>query len=240
MAILICAATAKELKALAPELLPPEDKIREMQPMACKLKQRDAIFLVTGTGPVNASLALGFCFGLAHESKTFSIDSVLCTGLAGAFDLIKNPLCSIWRVKTEIWPEYGLNDGARVVARAFRLPLWSRPGKEDIYEKLELDDLDALDIKPDAPAMQWCACASLTVAGATAGFNRKDALWNAWHAELENMEGFAAAYACARAEKPFVEIRIVANKVGPRTKDEKDVAGATRALGEILPALDLL
>lgn len=240
MAILICAPTVEQLHAAAPQLLPPKESIQEMQPMACRLKQREAIFVATGVGPLNAALALGFCFGIEQATDSMAIDSVLCLGLAGAFDLIKNPLCSIWRIREEIWPEYGLNDGSRVIARAFSTPQWVRPGREDVYERLELNDLGALDVKPKAKAEDWCACVSLTVAGATAGFDRKDALWNAWHAALENMEGFAAAYATARAEKPFVEIRVVSHKVGPRTRDEKDVKGATRALGEILPALDLL
>ena len=63
---------------------------------------------------------------------------------------------------------------------------------------------------------------------------------NRYRAELENMEGFAVAYACARAGVPCVEIRAVSNKVGPRAADEKDFPGALAALGRILPALGLL
>lgn len=239
MALLICAATAKELAALAPGVFT-SASIPEMQPLAGRLQGREAIFLVTGVGPVNAALSAGYCLGLAHgghvggEAKT--VDAVLCAGVAGAFDLGAAPLLSVWRVSEEIWPEYGLNDGVRVTARAFSYPLWPRGG-EDIYDRLELSPLAALGCgeKPE----QWRAGASLTVAGVTASFGRRDALWNAYRAPLENMEGFAVAYACARASVPCVEIRIVANKVGPRGRDEKDFDGAIRALGGILPALGL-
>lgn len=83
-------------------------------------------------------------------------------------------------------------------------------------------------------------CRSLTVAGVSASFVRARDLWNRYHAELENMEGFAVAYACARAGLPCVEIRSVSNKVGPRTKEEKDFPGALQALDAVLPSLNLL
>ena len=59
-------------------------------------------------------------------------------------------------------------------------------------------------------------------------------------AGLENMEGFAVAYACARMDIPCVGIRSVSNKVGPRAQDEKDFPGALAALTRVLPALNLI
>lgn len=241
MSILICSATAKELAALAPELFPRPQSMPEMQPMRGQIKHGGAIFLATGVGPINAALAMGLCFGLTHESvgSEVKIDSILYAGLAGAFDLAKTPLRSICRVTQEIWPEYGLNDGTTVTARAFSHSLWDRNGKEPIYDRLELDGIDVL---PNANLKNedWLECASLTVAGVSASFARRNALWDAWHVELENMEGFAAAYAAARAEIPFVEIRVVSNKVGPRSKAEKDFDGALATLGQILPDLNLI
>lgn len=237
MALLICSASTKELSALAKSILP--DKIDEMQPMEINLKNDKAIFMATGVGPINAALAIGYCLGLQYNSSP-KITGVLYAGLAGAFDLNKNPLNSIWRITEEIWPEYGLNDGSSVTARAFSFPLWSRKDGDDIYERILLDDLHALKIKDKSKAYDWGECNSLTVAGTTASFARKDTLWDTWHASLENMEGFAAAYACARAEIPFVEIRVVSNKVGPRSKAEKDFDGATKMLGELLQILGLV
>lgn len=241
MALLICAATPKELAALAPTLFPRPHSMPEMQPMRGPLKHEPALFLVTGVGPVNAALAIGYCLGLMHESTgtDTKIEAVLYAGLAGAFDLSRTPLCSIWRVDREVWPEYGLHDGNTVTARAFRHPLWERKKGEDIYEQLPLADISAL---PHASfkGTPWPACGSLTVAGVSASFARRDALWDAWHMPLENMEGFAAAYAAARAEIPLVEIRVVSNKVGPRGAWEKDFDGALLAMGQILPSLNLM
>lgn len=238
MALLICAATEKEIRALAPQLPP---SLPEMQPARMRIKSGDAIFLITGVGPLNAALAIGMCFGLTHESvgAQIKIDAVLFVGLAGAFDLEQCPLRSIWRVNREIWPEYGLNDGIRVTARAFSHPLWKKESGEEVYEELALADIGDLPgaSKKGEP---WPACASLTVAGVSASFARRDALWNIWHAELENMEGFAAAYVAARAGVPIVEIRVVSNKVGPRGRGEKDFEGALETLGEVLPALNLI
>lgn len=242
MALLIAAATPGELHALAPSLLPKVESIAEMKPLQVKIRQGDAIFVATGVGPINAALALGLCFGLTHQStgSKIAINAVLYSGLAGAFDLETHSLCSIWRVNREIWPEYGLNDGTRVTARAFSHPLWTREDAEDVFEQLELADIPALPGANPKKGHEWPACASLTVAGVSASFSRRDTLWNLWHAGLENMEGFAAAYAAARAEVPLVEIRVVSNKVGPRSKAEKDFDGALETLNEILPALRLI
>lgn len=243
MALLICAATAKELRALAPAFFPVMDAIEEMRPMGVMHKRRQLIFLATGTGPINAALAIGYCFGITWEKSQMesheTIDAVLYAGLAGAFDLRKTPLCSIWRVSEEIWPEYGLNDGHSVTARAFSFPLWARK-EGDIYDRAPLAPLSALHSSPSVDEELWPACASLTVAGVSASFNRAAQLWGAYGAPLENMEGFAAAYACLRAEKPCVEIRVISNKVGPRSRDEKDFDGALKALGRVLPELNII
>lgn len=239
MALLICAATAPELSALAPDILPAP--IPELQPMQANLKHGPAIFLATGVGPINAALALGYGLGLTHPSvgSATSIEAIILAGLAGAFDLERAPLLSIWRVEREIWPEYGLNDGSTVTARAFKHPLWQRSESESVYEVIDLDEYDKLP-RHHRPKVEWPSCSSLTVAGVSASFVRRNALWDAWHADLENMEGFAAAYAAARAGIPLVEIRVVSNKVGPRGRGEKDFDGALAELGKILPALNLI
>lgn len=234
MTVLVCAATARELAGLAPEIFPSAAAIPEMQPMKGELKSEAAIFLATGVGPINASLSVGYALGVAGAKI---IDFILCAGLAGAYDLEVAPLLSLWRVDEEIWPEYGLNDGARITARAFSHPLWERKDSDSVYERIGLADIDVIDHKEAAG--KWRKGASLTVAGVTASFVRRDALWNQWHAPLENMEGFAIAYAAARAGIPCVEIRCVSNKAGPRGKNEKDFDGALKTLSQILPALNL-
>lgn len=241
MKILVCAPTAKELAALAPELFGRREPLEELQPVKAPLKHGEAVFLVTGVGPINAALAVGYALGLLFDQKKScqGIDAILCAGIAGAFDLDRTPLCSLWQVREEIWPEYGLNDGSSITARAFRFPLWKKEDGGDVYDKIDLADAAAI-AGPGFKGVTWLECSSLTVAGVSASFARREALWNAWHAALENMEGFAVAYAAARAGIPCVEIRSVSNKVGPRSRNEKNFDGALAAMARILPSLNLI
>lgn len=241
MALLLCAATARELAASVPSLFPDANALPELQPMRGMLKHGEALFLVTGVGPINTALSLGLALGLTHPDggNHIPIEAILYVGVAGAFDLDITPLCSICHVSTEIWPEYGLNDGTSVTAAAFSFPQWVKPDNESVYDRISLAQVEAIPYAR-TKGLSWSSCNSLTVAGVTASFVRRDYLWNAWHVELENMEGFAAAYTGARADVPVVEIRVVANKVGPRARHEKDFDGALLTLGKILPALDLI
>ena len=243
-ALLVCAATAAELAHAAPGRVA-EDTLRELTPVPVRLKGREALFCVTGVGPVNAALALGFCFGLTSAggkdgAAPWRIGAVLNVGLAGAFDLEATPLRALCLVVEEIWPEYGLNDGSSVTARAFSYPQWRKAdgAPEDVYDRLRLADVVAVARREPAPGT-FLTRRSLTVAGVSASFGRAREMANRHRAELENMEGFAVAYACARAGVPCVEVRAVSNKVGPRAADEKDFPGALAALGGILPALGL-
>lgn len=238
MATLVCTASAEEMSALMPALFPTPETIKEFQPIVQPTAHGSLIFLVTGVGPINAALAIGFCLGLKFGENKDSdpVSAILYTGLAGAFDLERNPLCSIRVVRKEIWPEYGLHDGISVTARAFRFPLWTRKDTENIYDTVELAGSGIFIQKMPSG---WEECSSLTVAGVSASFARRDSLWNKWRADLENMEGFSAAYAALRGEIPCVEVRIVSNKVGPRGRHEKDFSGALSRLSLILPALNL-
>lgn len=237
MSLLICAPTGEELHGLAPNIFPNPSAAPEFQPMVKDGGKETLIFLVTGVGPINAALAIGFCLGLKFNQED-PVRALLYAGLAGAFDLERDPLCSTRVVRKEIWPEYGLHDGVSVTSRAFRFPLWVRKEGEDIYDTVPLAGTEAVSAKP--PPKDWLECSSLTVAGVSASFNRRESLWNAWKASLENMEGFAAAYSALRAEIPCVELRVVSNKVGPRGRNEKDFPGALAALSRLLPALNII
>lgn len=212
----------------------------EMQLWPVQLKKGPALCCLTGIGPINAALALGHALSRAAAEGT-PISAVLNAGLAGAFDLERHPLRSHCLVQEEIWPEYGLHDGQTVIAGAFGFPQWQPPQGEAVRDRLPLDGPEAL-----SPFGGRCAtgllapCRSLTVAGVSASFSRAADLRSRYEADLENMEGFAVAYACARQGIACVEIRSVSNKVGPRAKDEKDFPGALHALAQVLPALNLI
>lgn len=186
---------------------------------------------LTGVGPVNAGIALGRALAGGH------VDAVLNAGLAGSFDLAHAPLGSVWRVRREVWPEYGLLGDAATPApegadaRALGFPLWETP-QGTVWNSLDV---------PAAPQSAWervtgltlayPAAVSLTVAGVTNNLQRAAALHSRHGALLENMEGFAVALACARAGVPLAQLRVVSNRVGSRAPEHRAFGPALAALG---------
>lgn len=249
--LLLCAATGPELAHLAPHFTPPgfpggEGRAAmaggwpEMTLWPLRLRQGDALCCVTGVGPVNAALALGLALARA-SGEGGPVSGVCCAGLAGAFDLQAFPLRRLCLVREEIWPEFGMHDGQAVSADAFGFPLWRPQGAPAVRDRLPLPDASALTpLGVRAPAPDVADCRSLTVAGVSAGPGRAADLHARYGADLENMEGFAVAYACARWGVPCMEVRAVSNRAGTRLAVEKDFPGALRALGRALPALGLL
>ena len=239
--LLVCAATARELLSALPEgaLAPlpgaacdpaaqaalPE---QELLPLRLPLP---ALACITGVGPVNAALGMGLALASArHTGQAVSL--VLNVGVAGSMDLERAPLCSLWRVEEEIWPDYGLHDGTAVDGPSFGFPQWEGP-HGPVFDRLPLPAprelpacLRGLCSLPAAP--------SLSVAGVSASRERVARLRGAHPgALLENMEGFAVALACARQGIACVEVRSVSNRVGPRAPHETDFPGAMRRLAHI-------
>lgn len=244
MALLLVTATAEELLALFPEKYRPSaDNMQEYFPHPVPdgfFPHKEQVFYcLTGTGPVNAALATGICLGILSRSG-LEVDRVLVTGLAGAYDLARIPLCSLCLVREEIWPEYGLNDGNAVIAQAFKWPQWQKGPAGPVYDRIPLDSADVFHVTQREIDKSFLLCSSLTVAGVSASFERARTLWDRYHADLENMEGFSVAYACARLAVPCTEIRVVSNKTGPRRPDEKDFPGALQRLEELFSLLHLV
>ncbi len=245
VSLLLCAATGPELAGLVPGFAPEcfsasaPTSWPEMTLWPLRLKCA-ALCCITGVGPVNAALAMGIALCRAKAEGT-PITAVLNAGLAGAFDLAQRPLLALCHVREEIWPEYGLHDGRSVTAQAFGFPQWQPPSGPAVRDRMPLAGLEALAVfgarhRDDA----FLPSTSLTVAGVSASFARAADLRASYGADLENMEGFAVAYASAREGVPCVGVRSVSNKVGPRANDEKDFSGALAALTRVLPALNLI
>lgn len=241
--LLLCAATAAEMLAAVPAggLSWTEADFPLLKPVPLRLGKLGGVACVTGVGPINAALGMGIALAQCAAAGQ-QIQGVINVGLAGSFDLERWPLGSLHVVREEIWPEYGLHDGRQVVAQAFGYPQWS-DGRREVRDRLTLATPADLGLSPRggaAPGMTEQGVRSLTVAGVSASVLRVQHLRQLYGAALENMEGFAVAYAAARAGLPCLEIRSVSNKVGPRTAEEKDFPGALRQLGRILPALNLV
>lgn len=235
---LLCAATREELLALLPrDCLPCGDSLPLQQPLAVTGTRQPMLACVTGVGPVNAALGMGQVLA-SCAFRQQPLRGVILAGLAGSFDLQRWPLGQLCPVGEEIWPEYGLHDGHQVSAEHFAFPQWQDGGKT-VFQRLPLDSAPALGLTARgdlaAPPLR-----SLTVAGVSGSDERAAALWHAHAPALENMEGFAVAYAAARAHLPCLEVRCVSNKTGRRAAHEQDFPGALRQLGRILPTLNLV
>ena len=222
MALLVTAATPKELVAALPALAGcalPEQRV-------LTVPHSPVLACLTGVGPVNAGIALG----AALTDKR--VTAVCNTGLAGSFNLRRLPLRSFVLVTEEIFPEYGMNTGRAVDAAALGFAQWQQAGTA-LYDRLPLPS--ALDGLP-LPALLPRA-AALTVAGVSASPARARALHKRYGAGIENMEGFAVALACARQGIDCIEIRCISNKVGAQNAAARDFAGAFEAMRTLLPAL---
>lgn len=242
MASLICTATYEELAALFPKRALPAS-MQEMHRLshinALFPAKEDLYVNVTGIGPINAALSLGLALSQFARAG-IPLQRIFILGLAGAYNLDRVPLLSFVSVREEIYPEYGLHDGHEVIANAFKYPQWQNSPQGPLYDRIRLNGIRDLDILGVKNQQDFQECASLTVAGVSASFARAQMLWDTYHADLENMEGFSIAYAALHANIPCTEIRCISNKIGPRRQDEKDFSGALHKLGELLPTLNLM
>jgi len=74
---------------------------------------------------------------------------------------------------------------------------------------------------------------------AASGSPTEAAAWRFRHPDViaEDMETWAVAVACARADVPLACVRAISNAAGERSKAEWDLDGACAALRAVLPAL---
>ena len=191
---------------------------------------------ISGVGPLNAAMSLGKYADHAREAK-----AVVNLGVAGSFDLNAAPLGSAWQVTREIWPEYGLAvDGGGADPKALGFPLWrGGEGKEEetVWDRLDLPKLGEMALGKGMQDLNLPQAVSLSVAGVTNTLDRAARLRAKYGALLENMEGFALAYVCARHGIPFVELRTVSNLVGSRAPQHRNFPLALNALRPLLHKL---
>mgnify|MGYP006273138091 CR=1 FL=1 len=187
--------------------------------------RRTLLLLITGIGPVNAAMALGKLVGQRPD-----LAGVVNMGIAGSFSLQAFPLGSVVGVHTEIWPEFGLYTEEGVDAKGLGF------GQGRVRNKVVWD---SLSLQPDVDAQNmgleldsgWSRVVSLSVAGVSGTIQRARQLQTQTNADIENMEGFALAWACTVHGLPFVQIRSISNRVGWRSQDEWDMDSAFTSLG---------
>jgi futalosine hydrolase len=227
--LLVVAATGRELAAaLGVKDCGPQGAVTELS-----VHGRSVLALVAGIGVVNTALELGRALGWSD------VTGVLDVGVAGSFDLGAHPVGCVRLVERECWPEYGLLCTGAVAADARGLGFaldGGAPGADAIFDSLEWSaaaELPSLGLAAEG----WTTATSLTVSGVTADPQRAQALFGRFGAGLENMEGFAAAYAARRAGLPFAELRAVSNPVGARPPQGWNLPGALDALGQAVRRL---
>ena len=81
---------------------------------------------------------------------------------------------------------------------------------------------------------EGCARASsVSVNSVTGSAMRAGWLKMACNADIENMEGFALAFATMQKGLPFLEVRTISNLVGSREAEDWDLKGALNALEDV-------
>lgn len=227
--IFFVTATAKEMKAALGGVckLP---RLEQGKPVEVMFGERPALLLVTGIGVINTSFALG------RALDRNDVGVVVLAGIAGTFNPEDFPLCSACVVRKEIWPEYGLKKDGQVDPKGLGFSL-AEIGGNPVWNEVELvsgkslfeSGLDRFEKLPEA--------VSLTVSGVTATAKGAAAYRNDYAADLENMEGFAAAYVCALVGVGLCQVRTVSNLVGSRDSDDWDLRGALAELGRVCSVL---
>lgn len=234
-------ATARECAAVLPGIPAPDEGGWGVHDFA----GREVAVLVTGVGPLNAALALGRLLEAVPP-----VDGVVNLGVAGSFDADTLRVGDVVAAGVEIWPEYGLRTESGVDAQGLLFPVAEGPDGP-IRDRIFLAPGDAakamgLSLPPQWPVAPFCTVSAVSADLPTAQAIAARIPSPGWEngidpkhptPALENMEGFALALGCMRAELPFLEIRSVSNPVGSRDKAKWDLPGALAGLGNAVRTL---
>jgi futalosine hydrolase len=218
-----------ELHAALPHVKP---ACEEGEAAAALFGDLPIVLLVTGIGPINAAYAMGRLLGPAGSG----VRGVVNLGVAGAFSFEEHQLGVTVVIEREIWPEFGLCAGGDVDPRGLGLA-HGKVGCETVWNELAFDpDENARAMGIEVPSA-WMRVASITVAGVSGSLERAADLRRRYGAAVENMEGFALAWACRKAGVPFVECRVVSNIVGDRRSWDlkRSLDALTLAAGKLFP-----
>jgi futalosine hydrolase len=221
-------ATARESRAC---LGSAHVTIKEGQWARIMVYGRPCLQVITGIGPINAAIVFGKVLATFPD-----LQGVIGLGIGGSFDLREVDLGG-WAVATqEIWPEIGIKTKECVHAQALGFPQ-GQTGNDAIWDRVGIDpDHNAAAMGIRIPE-SMVRVPFITVAGVTSTEERALFLQTIYTCRIENMEGFSLALACATHQIPFLEIRTVSNKVGPRNKKTWRIDRAFDRLGEVVPAL---
>lgn len=220
--LLVVTATSKEMKAAFGFAGAPA--VEQGQAVEFELKGRKLLLAVAGVGLVNTALHGG------RLVQRPGLTGVINMGIAGAYDIEEFPLGSTGYVWQETWPEYGLLDeDGRVDPKAIGFPHDYVDG-EPIWNRVKLNPVNDAQIMKLPLDKNWLRASSVSVSSVTGTPERAGWLKTACNANIENMEGFALAYAATLKGLPFLEVRTISNLAGSRFEEEWDVKASLKAL----------
>lgn len=223
--IVVTTATAKEMKAAFAFTDAPV--VEQGQVKEFELNGRTLLLAVSGVGLVNAALCAGSLLA------RLDVTGVVNLGIAGAYDVEEFPLGSSSYVWQEVWPEYGLLDEeGNVDPKAIGFAQGS-VGNKPVWDRVKLNPTNdaakmGLQLSPESNRAAAVSVSSVTGTPSRAGW-----LKTACSADLENMEGFAFAFAAMQRGLPFLELRTVSNRVGSRYEEDWDLKAAFTELGRV-------
>lgn len=219
--ITVVTATANEMKAAFPDA----PAVEQGEAIKYEFNGQTLLLAVTGVGLVNTALAAGSLLGRDD------VEGVVNLGIAGTYDGEEFPMLSTCYAWLETWPEYGLlDDEGSADPKAIGFPQGEING-EKIWNRVKLNPVNDADRMGLTLGEKWLRASSVSVAGVTGTWERAGWLKMSCNANMENMEGYALAFAAMQKGVPFLEVRTLSNIVGSRETEDWDLKGALKALG---------
>ncbi|WP_338668307.1 futalosine hydrolase [Pseudodesulfovibrio methanolicus] len=225
--LLVLTATANEMRAAFPEA----PAVAQGETAGYEVGGRSVLLGVTGVGLLNTALCAGQW--LARPDVVGVVD----LGIAGGYDLGGTPMGSVCFAWQETWPEYGLLDeqgAADPEALGFAQ---GEAGGRKVWNRLKLSPVRDAGRMGLTLGEDWLRAAGVTVSGVTGTPERAGWLELSCNGQMENMEGFAAAYAATLRGLPFLEVRTISNLVGSREPGDWNLKGALRSLHDVATTL---
>jgi futalosine hydrolase len=191
------------------------DTIREILPESATLQR-------IGFGPISAAARSGALIARYRPSR------VLLVGIAGAFDVVRNPIgtaCRFDHVRCD-----GIGIGMGPNFKSASDVGWKQFSADDAMPEVG----DGIPLVSTYNPAVPCAGTLLTVCAASASAQeRGERLARFPDAAAEDMEGFSVAVACSLADVPLQIIRGISNQVGDRDKSHWEINNALQSAAEM-------
>jgi len=175
--------------------------------------------IVAGVGRTNAA-----CATTEALIRRGPYDAVICAGVAGTYDVDGAPIGTVIIGAESVYAEEGLvtPDGFRDM-RGLGFPLGEFNG----------NDVPGDPAFRDALAPLGVVARIATVATCSGRDDAAEAIRRRTNAIAEAMEGAAVVHAAKRCSMPAIELRVISNTTGDRSRQVWDLEEAFRVLGRI-------